>query len=116
MHKNLNVGFSLKKWSGYLVKGMLTAAALLLINGYVFAQTAKVTLNRTETPVRTVLNDIEKQTDYLFVYNNNQLDFNVTVNVEDQPVNVVLNRVFANTSITYKLEGKHIVLNKKFAE
>lgn len=113
MHKNLNVRLSMKKWSGYLVKGMLTAAAVLFINGSVFAQTTKVTLNRTETPVQTVLNDIEKQTDYLFVYNNNQLDFNVTVNVENQPVNTVLNRIFADTAISYKLEGKHIVLSKK---
>ena len=113
MHKNLNVGLSLKKWSGYLVKGMLTAVAALFINGSVFAQSAKVTLNRTETPVRTVLNDIEKQTDYLFVYNNNQLDFNVTVNVDNQPVNVVLNRIFADAAITYKLEGNHIILSKK---
>lgn len=113
MHKNLNVRLSMKKWSGYLVKGMLTATAVLFINGSVFAQTTKVTLNRTETPVQTVLNDIEKQTDYLFVYNNNQLDFNVTVNVENQPVNTVLNRIFADTAISYKLEGKHIVLSKK---
>ena len=83
MHKNLNVSLSLKQWSGYLVKGMLTLAAVLFISGTSFAQSAKVSLNRTETPVRTVLNDIEKQTDYLFVYNDNQLDFNVTVNVEN---------------------------------
>ena len=115
MHKNLNVSFSFKQWSGYLVKGLLTAVAVFCINGAVYAQNAKVTLNRTETPVRTVLNDIEKQTDYLFVYNDNQLDFNVSVKVENQPVSEVLNRIFANASISYKLEGKHIVLSKKSA-
>ena len=106
MDKNLNVGFFGK---------MILAVAFAAISFAASAQSATVTLNRAETPVQTVLNDIEKQTDYLFVYNDNNLDFTVTVKATNEPVKSVLDRIFASAPIVYKVEGKHIILNKKSA-
>ena len=107
MHKNLNVGIMFKMFAAVI--------AAVLISGTALAQTSKVTINRTSMPVQTVLNDIEQQTDYLFVYNDNNLDFKVTISAQDEPVNKVLDRIFDGKSIYYKLEGKHIILNKKSA-
>lgn len=58
-----------------------------------------------------ILEEIERQTDYLFIYNQ-QVDIDKTVSVEalNRPVSDVLNQLFSNLGIQYKLEGSHIVL------
>ena len=62
--------------------------------------------------LETVLNDIENQTDYLFLYNGNQVDVsqNVSVNVRNMPVNQLLGQLFSSSQVKYEMEGTHIVL------
>ncbi|MDR2496819.1 MAG: TonB-dependent receptor [Tannerellaceae bacterium] len=63
-----------------------------------------------------ILNDIESQTDYLFVYNN-QVDVGrkVTVRVNTRPVNYVLSGLLENSDIDFVMEGTHIILTKREA-
>jgi len=68
--------------------------------------------------LETVLSDIENQTDYLFLYNGNQVDAtqNVSVNVKNKPVNELLNELFADSPVSYVVEGTHIVLQAEGAD
>lgn len=76
------------------------------------SQNVKVTLHKTHAPVNEVLNDIEEQTDYLFLYNKKNVDVSRTVSVDasETPVSNVLESIFKGTTISYTMEGKHIVL------
>ena len=58
-----------------------------------------------------ILNEIENQTDYLFIYNN-QVDINkiTSVKVKNEAVAQVLDRILSGTGINYELEGTHIIL------
>lgn len=60
-----------------------------------------------------VLNEIENQTNYLFIYSN---DINVkrpvSINVNAKAVNSVLAKLFAGKDVAYQMEGTHIVLTK----
>ena len=58
-----------------------------------------------------ILNEIENQTDYLFIYNN-QVDINkiTSVKVKNEAVAQVLDRIRSGTGINYELEGTHIIL------
>ena len=58
-----------------------------------------------------ILNEIENQTDYLFIYNN-QVDINkiISVKVKNEAVAQVLDRILSGTGINYELEGTHIIL------
>ena len=80
------------------------------------AQKGKVSLDRENTPARIILNDIERQTDYLFVFNESQLDFTVSIKAENENLSSVLTRIFQEHDIEYALEGKHIVLRRKSQE
>ena len=64
-----------------------------------------------------VLEEIESQTDYLFIYNS-QINVNklVTIKANKQTVSKVLDQILQNTGIEYKLEGSHIILEKKVEE
>jgi len=58
-----------------------------------------------------ILNEIENQTDYLFIYNN-QVDINkiTSVKVKNEAVAQVLDKILSGTGINYELEGTHIIL------
>ena len=62
--------------------------------------------------LETVLDDIESQTDYLFLYNGNQIDVtqNVSVNAKNKPVNQILSELFSDSQVHFAMEGTHIVL------
>ncbi|TKB97200.1 SusC/RagA family TonB-linked outer membrane protein [Pedobacter cryotolerans] len=87
---------------------------LCLISTFSFAQNTKVTLNKQNTRLETVMNEIEKQTGLLFMYgkevNTNQ---QVSIAVKDQSLTQVLDLLFKGKSIDYTLKGKHITLSPK---
>ena len=88
----------------------LCVGNLLAIGSY--AQTAHVTIDSNHITIGQVINEIEKQTDYLFVFNVKDINIkrNVKVNAKDKAVNEVLNDIFKDTGIRHAIEGKNIML------
>lgn len=77
-----------------------------------YTQNAKVTINKSNVNLKEVLNEIENQTDYLFIYNNEvNTNRDVSVNTNDESVRNVLTDVFQNTDIHFEMEGNHIILS-----
>lgn len=78
------------------------------------SQNARVNLNKSNVRLDEILTDIESQTDYLFVYNNQvNVSQKASVKAKQQPVSVILDKVLTNTDIAYVMEGTHIVLSKR---
>lgn len=76
-----------------------------------FSQNARVVINKKNTPIEKILSEIEKQTDYLFIYNNEvKTQQTASINATNQPVSQVLNKLFRDTDIGYTMEGSHIIL------
>lgn len=76
------------------------------------SQNTRITVRANNTSLKEVLNTIEKQTDYLFVYNTNvNTNQNVGVNAVDQPVNQVLDNLFKQIGLSYVKEGSYIVVS-----
>lgn len=90
----------------------LFACVCTLFATEVDSQNAKVSMHANNFTVQKVISEIEKQTDYLFVYDRNEVNVNrkVSLNVNDESVSNVLNRVFENTNVSYKVLGKNITL------
>lgn len=98
----------------------ITALILFIFVGTTFAtetysQTMKVTVVADKISTDKVIHEIEKQTDYLFVYKVNEVNLKrtVQVNAENKSVAEVLNKVFEGTDIYYAMEGKNIMLMSK---
>ena len=76
------------------------------------SQNARISLNKSNTQLEKILNEIESQTDYLFIYNNQvDVDTLVSVKAKTKPVSQVLDDLFKNAGIKYEMEGTHIVLS-----
>lgn len=79
--------------------------------GNAHSQNAKVSIHMNNVKLDKILNEIENQTDYLFIYNN-QVDINkiTSVKVKNEAVAQVLDRILSGTGINYELKGTHIIL------
>jgi len=101
----------------------ITALALFIFAGTAFAtdsysQVKKVTIVSDNISMGKVINEIEKQTGYLFVFNVNEVNLkrNVQVNAKNKSTAEVLAKVFEGTDISYAMEGRNIMLMSKEKE
>ncbi|MDR2389277.1 MAG: STN domain-containing protein, partial [Tannerellaceae bacterium] len=80
-----------------------------------FSQATKVTITADSSPFLDVLSDIEKQTDYLFVYDKSDIDLEkkITLSARNKPVAEVLYTILRHTNLAYAVEGNNIMLMKK---
>ena len=78
-----------------------------------YTQNARVNINKTNTTLKEVLTAIEKQTDYLFIYNNEvNTNEKVSVKAKHKAVSEVLYSILENKDINYSMEGNNILLSK----
>ena len=79
------------------------------------SQNARVNIHVNNVKTSEVLEAIEAQTDYLFVYDKNEIDLNrkVSVQAEGQAVSRVLSSVFQGTDVAYAMEGSNIMLMRR---
>ncbi len=101
-----------------LLNVMKLTVFLLLISvfsvfaGKTYSQTKVLNLNMNNSTVKEVLQNIEEQSEFYFMYSEKLVDVNrkVSVNVNDQKVNEVLDEVFAETNVIYKVKDRFILL------
>lgn len=97
----------------------LTCALLFAASFGVFAtgnaQTMRVNIQVDNVATEKVLSEIEKQTDYLFVYNKKEVDLKrkTSVNAVNKTTAEVLSTIFNGTDIIYAIEGENIMLMRK---
>ena len=92
---------------------MMSLAVVLLLGSMQLAQAQNITLNFDRTPLKTVLNEIQKQVDYTFVYNDQQVgaDKPVTIHVQNAGLTAVLDQMLKPLNINYKILDKQIALS-----
>lgn len=80
-------------------------------------QSSKIDISVQNVNLKNVISQIEKQTNYLFVYNPNEvnLEQKTTQDLKRKSVNEVLAAVFGKTDIAYRIEGNNIMLMKRSA-
>lgn len=98
----------------------ITFACLFIFMAELFAtetysQIVKVSIHSENTNIQTLINQIEQQTDYLFIYNKSEVDLTrkVSIHATEQPVVEILQNMFKDTDIVYAMQGNSIMLMKK---
>lgn len=82
-------------------------------NGY--AQRTRMPFSMENVSVEQVLNKIEENSDYVFLYNDKTIQTNRIVSVKNKSGKIidVLNDVFRGTNVTYTVMDKQIILSTK---
>ena len=97
---------------------LLFAFAFQLMATNTNAQDAIIELRSNSVTVSQLISEIEKQTDYLVVYSNREVNTSRTVSLKNKSdkVSEYLNQTFSGTDIGYDFEKNYIVLSKKAEE
>ena len=80
-----------------------------------YGQNARLTLSFKDVQLKVVLEAIEKQSEFYFVYNHKFIDVSqkVSITAKSETIQTVLDKLFKNTNIRYEIVSRQIVLNRK---
>ena len=91
---------------------ILLAIFFCLICKPLYSQDNKLSLNIEDVTLETILNEIENQTGRLFIYNDKvDVSQKMSIHIETQSINKVLDSLFEGINISYKFLGNHIILS-----
>ncbi len=78
-----------------------------------YSQTMKLTLKMENATVEQVLNKIEAESEFYFLYNHQLVDVNrkVNVKVSGALIKDILNQLFAGSDVKYVVMGRQIILS-----
>lgn len=100
----------------FLFKMKLTFLILLVcmmqVSASVYSQSTKLSLHLQEKTISEVLREIEEATDYRFFYQREQVnvDRKVSIQATEKSVSEILESIFRNESITYKMMDDNLIL------
>ena len=83
-----------------------------------YSQNTRLNLNMTNVSVRSVLGEIEDQSEFYFMYEAHKVDVErkVSVSVKNRLVAEILDEIFDNTDIVYKINNRQIALTNAVLE
>ena len=109
-----------KKYSGLikLLKIMKLTVILLLVSvsgvfaSKSYAQSKMLSVNLREATVKEVLNNIEEQSEFVFLYSENLIDVErkVNVTIQNKKVEQILSSLFNDVDVDYSIRDRFIVL------
>ena len=80
-----------------------------------YSQVTTLSLKLKNKTIREVFTDIEKSSEYIFLYNRDTLDTErvVSINAENETINEVLDKLFEGTNNIYKVSGRQVYISKE---
>jgi TonB-linked SusC/RagA family outer membrane protein len=77
-----------------------------------YSQSAKVSLDLKDTRLEKVMDDIEQQSEFYFIFNQKQIDVNRIVNIqaENKLISEILPELFKGTNVNYAILDRKILL------
>ena len=80
-----------------------------------YSQSARISIEMNNVTVEEVLNEIEAKSEFYFLYNNKliNVDRRVSVDVDAENIESVLQNLFKGTNVVYRIADKQIVLSRK---
>ncbi|MDP4205469.1 MAG: TonB-dependent receptor [Bacteroidota bacterium] len=94
------------------ILAVLMFVAVFNVSASTYAQNKKITLNLSNSSIKEVFNQIEKQSEFTIFYKSNDVDLNKTINVraKDRYISNILDDILHDSNLTYTVKDKVIVV------
>lgn len=107
------------KTKAFVLRGLVLAVFMStqLCMGAGYAQNNKISISASSTTIEHVLEIIEQQSKFVFLYNNKEVDTQKSVHLQRQTGSVqsILNKLLKGTNLTYRIIDNQIILSTKKA-
>ncbi|MFV0266444.1 MAG: carboxypeptidase-like regulatory domain-containing protein, partial [Draconibacterium sp.] len=105
-------------WESKLFRIMKTTVFILLVFVYnsfaisSYSQTTKLNIDLKDVAVKDVLDNIEGQSEFYFMYEASKVDVNrkVSISVEGKVINEILDELFEDANVSYRINNRQIAL------
>jgi TonB-linked SusC/RagA family outer membrane protein len=93
-------------------------SCLLLLLLSIGQSIAQLSISATDTEIKNILRQIEEKSNYTFFYSDDFLDINQKMNIhaKDETIENILNILFQNTNIDYRINNTQIALSEKIVQ
>jgi len=116
--KRLTNRLQIKIWGGktFLVMRMILFIMILSVTQLlavdIYSQNARINLDISNQSVKSVLAEIQNQSEFSFMFNSKIVDVErkVDIRAENEKINEVLNKLFNGTNVAYTVVDQQIVL------
>jgi len=120
-----------KTLEGELCKNLLKAMQIMRLSLFLiivsttiafssssYSQSTKLSIKSENKTVREIISEIETQSEFIFFYQKEQLDLErkVAIQIKDQDIKSILEKLFAGTENTYIVNDRQIVIGKRTVE
>ena len=101
-----------------MLMAKLTSLFILIftwqMSASVYSQTSRLSLDMSKTTIKGVLQQIEDQTEFRFIYENDKinLDEEISIQVQNEKVVDILNDLFKDQPVSYKITESKMILIK----
>lgn len=94
---------------------LLMSLTLTLANEATYSQKTRLNVNLRDATLKDLINEIESQSEFIFIYSEDFVDLNrkVNINVKNQTVDKILDKVFEATDNSYLIIDRQIVITRK---
>jgi TonB-linked SusC/RagA family outer membrane protein len=91
---------------------LIVLSTIRVFGGTSYSQEAKLSLNLKRATLTQAFEEIERQSEYIFFYNDRDIDkrSRVTLAVSDSPVRSVLDSLFTGEPLSYEIINRQIVI------
>ncbi|MDX9881022.1 MAG: TonB-dependent receptor [Prolixibacteraceae bacterium] len=95
----------------------LFASTFALIASGTYSQNKTITINKENALIRDVLKQIEDQSGYFFIYNNEFVDVyrKIDIHAKEQTIDRLLDDIFKGQNVAYSINERRIILSSSFA-
>ena len=105
-------------WKSKLFRIMKTTVFILLVFVYnsfaisSYSQATKLNIDLKDVTVKDVLTNIENQSEFYFMYEASKVDVNrrVSISVEGKVINEILDELFEDVNVSYRINNRQIAL------
>jgi len=92
-----------------LILGISTISA-----NQTYSQTTRLSLNYNNVSMGKLFSEIEKQSEYIFIYQDNTLlPTSVTINAKDKTIDQILNELLPPDKYSYKINNRQVIIKSK---
>lgn len=93
---------------------LILFVAIFQLSAATYSQTTRLKISTQNLTLGQVFESIEKQSEFSFFYNANQIDLSkkVEINADNEFANKILDDILAGTGMTYTINNKLIIIHK----
>ena len=97
-----------------LILFLIVVNTAMVFSAATYSQSTRLSVNLKNATIKEVIKEIEDQSDFLFLFQEGQVDLNrkVSVSIEGKHVREILNEIFKGTDNIYIISDRQVVIGK----